>query len=83
MKKLISILIISLLLFVSCAEEKTIEGKVYKPYGLFNEDVVKNDSIVYELSAGSVITSIIFFETIVVPVYTVGWDLYEPVSKKQ
>lgn len=82
MKKTFSILFFSLLLFASCAEEKIIEGKKYEPYGLFNEDVMKNDSIVYELSAGSVIAIIIFCETIIVPVYTIGWDLYEPVRKK-
>lgn len=82
MKKVMFLFLLGIVLLSSCAESKTIDGKVYKPYGLFNEDTYKNDSIVYELSPGSVICSIIFIETVFVPVYTVGWDLYEPVRKK-
>ena len=51
-------------------------------YGLFNEDVYKNKNVVYEVSAESVIFSIIFSETIIVPVYFVGYDLYQPVKVK-
>jgi hypothetical protein len=82
MKKLVFLLLLSVIFLTSCAESKTIDGKVYKPYGIANQDAVKDPSIVYELSPGSVICSIIFCETLVVPVYTVGWDLYEPVRKK-
>lgn len=83
MKKII--LFLSILLTVgltSCADEKIIDGVKYEPYGLANEDVRKNDSIQYEMSPGSVICGILFCETIVVPVYVVGWNLYEPIKKK-
>ncbi len=52
-------------------------------YGLFNQDVHKNDRVVYEVSAGSVIFSIILCETVVVPVYLIGFDLYQPVKVKE
>ena len=53
-----------------------------QPYGLFNEDVYKKDNVKYEVSFGSVVVGIIFFETIIVPVYVVGWDFYQSVESK-
>lgn len=65
-----------------CASNMTIEGKTYSTYGYFDKDSKKNDSIQYEVSTGSVIVGIVFCETIVVPVYLAGWDLWQPVGKK-
>ena len=65
------------------ADEKTIAGVTYQPYGLFNDDAVKDPKVQYEVSLGSVIVACIFSETLVVPVYIVGWDLYEPVRLKR
>lgn len=81
MKKLLfTFLTLTSLLFVSCADDKTIGNVTYKPYGLANEETVKDVNVKYQLSAGSVICAIIFSETIIVPVYVIGWDLYEPVK---
>lgn len=65
-----------------CASNKTIDGKTYSTYGLFNQDQYKNDSIQYEVSTGSVVVGVIFCETLIVPVYLVGWDLWQPIGKK-
>ena len=70
------------LVLASCADEKTIDGVTYRPYGLLNESTCKNDSIEYEVSPWAVASGIIFFELIVPPVYTFGFNLFEPVSKK-
>jgi len=78
MKKLL-ILLFSVVVLSSCAEEKNINGTVYKPYGLLNPEV-RVDSVQYSISPGSVICAIVFSETIIAPVYIVGWDLYEPVK---
>lgn len=76
--------IIILFLFLSsCADDKMIEGKKVTAYGLFNEQTKHDTGYLYEVSAGSVITGVILCETIVFPVYIVGWDLYEPVKKKE
>lgn len=80
MKKILLSLVLVLALS-SCAEKKKIDGVTYKPYGWLNEASCKNDSIQYEISSGSIIVAIIFSETIIVPVYTIGWDLYEPQGK--
>lgn len=74
-------------IFSSCAKEKqfVIDGKnvTVQPYGWANADALKNDSIVYEMSAGNIAWSIIGVETIIVPVLLTGWQLYEPVEKKK
>lgn len=73
-------------LFVGCAEDKALSmnGKtVYaEAYGVFNEQAKKREDVVYQISPGSVLLSIVGFETIIIPFYIVGYDLYEPVRLK-
>lgn len=54
-----------------------VQGVEYKSYGFVNEESVKNPNVHYEISASSVIWGIILSETIVIPLYIVGWDLYK------
>jgi hypothetical protein len=85
MKKLIaSALVLSLL--AGCGSplsvtEKGVE-KTYPTYGLFNSDVAKSDKMCYEVSVGNVVWSIILIETVVMPVYFIGWSLFNPVKTK-
>lgn len=83
-KNLITIALLALL--TSCANPKVIEidGKkvTVEPYGWANELAVKNDSVVYQVSAGNVVWSIIGVETVIAPVWLTGYYLYEPVRKK-
>ena len=81
MKKLIPCLLV-IFLFTSCADSKTIDGKEYRPYGLLNSDLYKNDSIQYHVSGWALFSGIIWIETVVVPVYVFGYNLWEPVGKK-
>jgi len=64
------------------ADEKTIDGVTYGTYGIANEGEMRNPNIRYELSGWSIFWSIVLVETIIGPVYFIGWDLYEPVGKK-
>jgi outer membrane lipoprotein SlyB len=83
MKKLtLMLLIASSLMLSGCKQEKVINGTKYEAYGLANEDAKKDPNVVYEISAESVIVAIILSETIVVPIYVLGWDLYKPVKLK-
>jgi hypothetical protein len=82
MKKLFLALAIAAALLSGCGNDKTIDGKYYDVYGLANEEANKDPNIVYEMSPVSVIVAIIFIETIFVPVYVIGWDLYQPVRKR-
>ena len=82
MKKMFSAFVLSamLLSLAGCAKEATINGKTVDPYGLINQDAKKEPGVQYQISPVAVIVSIIFVETVIVPVYIVGWDLYEPVT---
>jgi hypothetical protein len=75
--------ILLVVLLTSCADEKTINNVTYEPYGFLNEEIVKNDSVMYQVSPWAVFSGIVFCETIVVPVYIVGWELFEPVKLKE
>ena len=81
MRSIISILLIALFL-LGCAQNMTIEGKTYKPYGVLNEDDHKNPKIDYEPCWGNIIWGCVLVETIIVPIYVFGFNLFEPVGKK-
>lgn len=79
-------LLLLLLFFLSgCAGAKYLENPAtgkkerVEPYGIFNMNSHKRSDVVYDISAGTVISSIILCETIIVPVLGVGYQLYEPV----
>lgn len=80
--KVFSVLCLIALLMSSCADEKTIDGVTYRPYGLLNQETCKNDSVQYEISGWAVASGIVFFECIIPPIYTFGYNLWEPVGLK-
>lgn len=81
--KVIIIIILGLLLLSSCSQNKTFKnGLTAEPYGLVNKDEIQLDTVVYEINTSDVLYGIIFCETVIVPIYIVGWDLYEPVRLK-
>jgi hypothetical protein len=51
----------------------------YETVGIFND---KNPEIEYEVIVGNVVWAIILFETIIAPIYFIGWSLQEPVGFK-
>lgn len=87
MKKITVYLLALMLMFTSCASSKTfnIDGErvTVKPYGWANSEARKDDRVVYQVSAGNVIWSIIGVETIFLPVWLTGWQLFEPVKVKE
>ncbi len=82
MKKQIAIVLALALLLIGCAEHKTINGVTYLPYGLLNQEENKNPAITYEVPIENLIVGALLCETIIIPIYIVGWDLYEPVAVK-
>lgn len=78
-------MVIAFLFFLSilsaCGDTKVIDGVEYDTYGLLNQNEKKNPLIEYEIIVGNVIWSIILIETIVFPVYFIGFSLFEPVDK--
>lgn len=82
-KSLLVLAVVSCLALTACgADDKTIDGITYGTYGVVNQTEMRNPNIQYEMSGWSIFWSIIFSETVVVPIYFIGWDLYEPVTKK-
>jgi hypothetical protein len=80
--KLIIPFILTIFLFSSCAHDKTINGTLYKSYGLINENTYKDTAVKYQVPFRVIVTTVIFFETIFVPIYNIGYHLYEPVELK-
>ena len=66
-----------------CGDVKTIDGLTYDTYGLINESEKRNPDIEYELIIGNIVWSCILVETIVAPIYFIGFSMYEPVGKKK
>jgi len=83
MKRFISMLLVLsiLAMMFSCANSKEIDGITYDTYGLINKENKRNPDIQYEVVWGNVIWSVILSETIVVPVYMIGFSIMEPVGK--
>jgi hypothetical protein len=85
MKKVLCLLLFgSMIVFLlsGCGSSKVIDGKEYTTYGLLNEPSMKNDKIEYRTIVGNVILGVILCETIIVPIYFFGFDMYEPIGKK-
>ncbi len=73
----------------SCAKPKSLEiggtEKTVDPYGLWAEFAAKDridPRVEYKLSVPNLVLSVVFSETIVVPIVLVGWYLWEPVGPK-
>jgi hypothetical protein len=91
--------VVSILFITSCADSKRIKMPVekitngiavvvdtvvnVKPYGLFNEEKKKIDGVEYKLVVGNIIWSGILIETVGVPIYLVGWRLFEPIGLEE
>jgi len=86
MKKLIALAIVASIALSGCGAPMDLptgpNGQLqsYPTYGLFNENTAKSDKVCYEVSVGNVVWSVIGIETIVMPVYFIGWSLFNPVS---
>lgn len=66
------------LVLSGCADNKKICGKDHETYGLFNKDEYRDPDVKYHLSVGNVIWSAVLVETIIAPIYFLGFSLYEP-----
>ena len=67
---------------LGCGNTKNINGVTYDTYGLFNQADKKNDAIQYRIIIGNIVWSCILVETIIAPIYFLGFSIYEPVGIK-
>lgn len=82
MKKILAVAVAASLLLSACGRPITHEGKEYPTYGLLSSDTEKSDKMCYKLSIGNLIWSIILVETIVAPIYFIGFSLFNPIGPK-
>ena len=82
MKKLIVLLLVVALLSIGCGDVKTIDGVTYDTYGVFTMNTDANPDIRYRLIIGNVVWSVLLCQTIVMPIYFVGFSLWEPIGRK-
>lgn len=80
MKNILFLLIIITL--SSCADSKVINHRLYEPYGWVDYQAVKSEDIIYKANVGNIVWSILLSETIIVPIWLTGWQLYEPIEAK-
>lgn len=85
MKKLFGLLLIAIIALSSCADSKTFERAdgtkfVAEPYGWANYQTKKIEGVTYEACIDNIVWGVIAVETIAIPIWLTGWELYEPVS---
>jgi hypothetical protein len=87
MKRILAMALVLALVagLTGCAKAKTIEftegARRVQPYGLYVElfDKTRKDPAVeYKLNVPNIVLSVIFSETLVVPIILCGWYLWEP-----
>lgn len=83
MKKIICTIMMGIcLVFTGCGDVKTLGGVTYDTYGFLNQSEKKNPDVRYELITGNIVWSVLLCETIIAPIYFLGFSLYEPVAEK-
>lgn len=81
MKKIIALfLILSFAGVLGCADPHRVCNNgtcdICEPYGFANKEV-KCPNAVYGVSGGNVVLSVLFSETVVVPILLLGWQIFE------
>jgi hypothetical protein len=70
----------ALLLLSACGRDQTIRDVRYGRYGILNEAEMRNPDISYRLIIGNIVWAVVLAETIIAPIYFIGFDLWEPVG---
>mgnify|MGYP001566967868 CR=1 FL=1 len=88
MKRSIAVIVALSLPLAACGKPQYLgksDGQkvLYPTYGFLNQSSSKSKNVCYEISAGNVIWSIILIETVIAPIYFVGWDLFNPIRMKK
>ena len=91
MKRLLSFICIFCLLFAAagCGSDMVVNGKERKTIGCIN--LVVNDSSIMEQKAadvqykviwGNIVWAVILSGTVIMPIYFIGFSMFEPVGSK-
>ena len=81
MKRTLIIILAIMFMFatIGCGDNKTINGKTYTTYGLLNKEDNRNENIQYKIIYGNIVWSVILCQTIIAPIYFLGFSMYEPI----
>lgn len=81
LKRFLTVAVVASML-TACGAPLDHNGKHYPTVGIVNMATEKSDKMCYEASIGNIIWSIILIETIVAPIYFIGWSMWNPVGPK-
>jgi len=85
MKRIVCISV-AVAILSGCGEPLTVSSparKTYPTYGFLNENTERSKDVCYRLSVGNLLWSIVLFETVLAPVYFIGFSLWNPVRVKR
>ena len=83
MRKVMAVLLVLAMCVVAtgCGEPKVIGGQWRDTVGVLSDSNAKHPCVRYEVSYGNLLWVIVLSETIVAPVYFVGWSIQNPVGE--
>lgn len=70
-------------LTVAVDDHGKVSQKTYPTYGFLNMESARSAKMCYELSWGNIVWSVLLVETIVAPIYFIGFSIYNPVGYKK
>jgi len=82
MRKIIATVAALSVLLAGCAHVPRVDPK-YESFGIFNEAQYKSDKVCYKVDPLTIVLAVLFIETIVITIYIVGFDLWDPVRMKK
>lgn len=77
-----TILLAMLMLLTACGDGRNVGGNYKECYGIIDSSEHRDPKVAYELQVQNVIASVIFVETIAVPIWLVGFRMYCPVGPR-
>lgn len=80
--KLVAIGILATSIMGCDAPTIAVNGNTYRDYGIINQNQNYDPSIDYEPDWWNICLGVIFFESIIVPIYVFGFHFMEPVGVK-
>lgn len=66
----------------ACGRPLDYNGKTYPTYGFLNAGTSKSNDMCYETSIGNVVWTVILSESIIFPIYFVGFSIFNPIGPK-
>ena len=80
--KTVAVGVFALSLSACNAPTMEVHNKVYKDYGLINQDQNKDPNIIYGPNWRNIVLAVVFFEMIIPPIYVVGFHYMKPIGVK-